>query len=156
SQYGFTPLMTTIFNGHYDFAGMLIEKGANVNDGSLYLIIEMRNLAFYKNRPNPPDKDKNLRSVDVLKMLLERGADPNTVYSKKIPPREAQGDIKVVAGATPLYRATKSTDLPAIRLLMEKGANPSIALADKTTPLMVAAGMGSPLVATEDTITGGD
>lgn len=156
TQYGFTPLMTAIFNGHYDFASMLIEKGADVNDGSVYLTVEMRNLAFYKNRPNPPDKDKNVRSVDVLKMLLDRGADVNNVYSKKIPPREAQGDIKVTAGATPLFRATKSTDLPAIRLLMEKGANPSISTNDHTTPLMVAAGMGAPLAATEDTLTGTD
>jgi ankyrin repeat protein len=154
TQYGFTPMMTAIFNGHYDFAGMLIEKGADVNDGSLYLTIEMRNLAFYKNRPNPPDKDKSLRSLDVLRMLLEHGADPNKAYTKKIPPREAQGDIKVIPGATPLFRATKSTDLPAIRLLIEKGANPSVATTDHSTPLMVAAGLGAPLTRDEDTIEG--
>jgi ankyrin repeat protein len=152
TQYGFSPLMTAIFNGHYDFAGMLIEAGADVNDGSLYLIIEMRNLAFYKNRPNPPDKDKNLRSLDVVKMLLDGGADPNRAYTKKIPAREAQGEIRPVAGATPLYRATKSSDLPAIRLLMEKGADPSITVADHSTPLMVAAGLGAPLAVTEDTL----
>ena len=156
TQYGFTSLMTAIFNGHYDFAGMLIEKGADVNDGSLYLIMEMRNLAYYKNRPNPPDKDIKLRTIDVVKMLLDRGADANKVFTKKIPPREAQGDIKVVAGATALYRATKSTDVPAIRLLMEKGGNPSIAVADRSTPLMVAAGQGVPLTVTEDTIVGAE
>ena len=110
-----------------NFAGMLLEKGADVNDGSLYLTTEMRNLAFYKNRPNPPEKDKKLSNLDVIRMLLERGADANQAYTKKIPPREAQGDIKVVAGATPLFRATKSMDLATIRLLMEKGANPSVA-----------------------------
>jgi ankyrin repeat protein len=156
TQYGFTPLMTAIFNGHYDFAGMLIEKGAGANDGSLYLAIEMRNLAFYKNRPNPPDKDKNLRSLDVVRMLLDHGADANAAYTKKIPPREAQGDIKVTPGATPLFRATKSTDVAAVRLLMEKGAKPSIATNDHSTPLMVAAGLGVPLTVTEDTIQGGD
>jgi ankyrin repeat protein len=155
-QYGFTPLMTAIFNGHYDFAGMLIEKGADVNDGSLYLATEVRNFGFYKNRPNPPDKDKNLRSLDVIKMLLDRRADPNKAYTKKIPPREAQGEIAVVAGATPLYRATKSTDLAAIRLLVERGANPSVTLADHSTPLMVAAGMGTRLVVDEDTLQGAD
>ena len=91
TQYGFTPLMTALFNGHYDLAGLLIEKGAGVNDGSLYLTIEMRNLAFYKNRPNPPDRDKTLSSMDVLKMLLDRGADPNTAYTKKIPPARSPG-----------------------------------------------------------------
>jgi len=154
TQYGFTPLMTALFNGHYDLAGLLIEKGAGVNDGSLYLTIEMRNLAFYKNRPNPPDKDKNLSSMDILKMLVARGADPNKPYTKKIPPREAQGDIKVVAGATPLFRAMKGTDVAAIQVLMDKGANPSIATEDHSTPLMVAAGLGVPLAASEDNIEG--
>jgi ankyrin repeat protein len=154
TQYGFTPLMTALFNGHYDLAGLLIEKGASVNDGSLYLTIEMRNLAFYKNRPNPPDKDKDLSSTDVLKMLLDRGADPNKAYTKKIPPREAQGDIKVIAGATPLFRAIKGTDVPAIRLMMERGANPAISTDDHSTPLMVASGLGVPLVATEDDVQG--
>jgi ankyrin repeat protein len=152
AQYGFTPLMTAIFNGHYDFAGMLIDKGADVNDGSLYLAIEMRNLGYYANRPNPPDKDKNLRSLDIVSMLLARGGDPNRIYEKKIPPRQAQGEIRVTAGATPLFRATKSTDLPAIRLLLEKGANPSIATKDRSTPLMVAAGQGAPLTVSEDTL----
>jgi ankyrin repeat protein len=156
TQYGFTPLMTAIFNGHYDLAGMLIEKGADVNDGSLYLAVEVRNLGFYKNRPNPPDKDKNLRSLDVIRMLLERGANPNTAYTKKIPAREAQGDITVPAGGTPLYRATKSTDLATIRLLLEKGANPSLSINDHSTPMMVAAGMGVRLVADEDTLQGSE
>ena len=50
-QYGFTAMQTAIFNGHYAFAKLLIEKGANVNDGSLYIVVEMRNLAKYTNRP---------------------------------------------------------------------------------------------------------
>ena len=154
TQYGFTPMMTAIFNGHYDFAAMMIEKGADVNDGSLYLTTEVRNFAYYKNRPNPPERDKKVTNLDVIRMLLERGADANMAYTKKIPPREAQGDIKVIAGATPLFRATKSMDLPAIRLLMEKGANPSIATKDNSTPLMVAAGLGAPLATDEDTIIG--
>jgi len=44
-QYGFTPMQTATFNGHYDFAAFLIEKGAGVSDGSLYIATEMRNLA---------------------------------------------------------------------------------------------------------------
>ena len=154
TQYGYTPIMAAIFNGHYDFAGMLLEKGADVNDGCLYLTTEMRNLAFYKNRPNPPEKDKKLSNLDVIRILLDRGADANKAYTKKIPPREAQGDIKVVAGATPLFRATKSMDLAAIRLLIEKGANPSVTTTDHSTPLMVAAGLGAPLATDEDTIQG--
>jgi ankyrin repeat protein len=143
SQYGFTPMQTAIFNGHYDFAALLVERGADVNDGSLYTAIEMRNLATYSNRPNPPEQDRELTSLDVVKLLLARGADPNLPYAKKIPPRQAQGDIVVPPGATPLFRATRATDLTAIRLLIEKGARPAVANTDGSTPLMVAAGLGA-------------
>jgi ankyrin repeat protein len=142
-QYGFTPTQTAIFNGHYVLAAALIAKGADVNDGSLYTAIEMRNLATYSNRPNPPEVDKTLSSLDVVKLLLARGADPNRPYTKKIPPRQAQGDITVPPGATPLYRATKATDLTVIRLLLEKGANPSVTAKDGATPLMLACGLGA-------------
>ena len=142
-QYGFTPMQTAIFNGHYDLAARLIEKGADVNDGSLYTAIEMRNLATYSNRPNPPDTDKRLNSLDLVTLLLARGADPNEAYWKKIPPRQAQGDIAVPIGATPLYRATRSMDLAAIRLLVEKGADPEMAITDNSTPLMMASGLGA-------------
>jgi ankyrin repeat protein len=151
-QYGFTPLQTAIFNGHYDLAARLAEKGANVNDGSLYTAIEMRNLATYSNRPNPPDVDKQLSSLDIVKVLLARGADPNQPYTKKIPPRQAQGDINVPPGATPLYRATRATDLAAIRALIEKGANPNVGIKDGSTPLMVASGFGARRANDEDVV----
>ena len=142
-QYGFTPMQTAIFNGHYDLAARLVDKGADVNDGSLYTAIEMRNLPTYSNRPNPPDTDTQLSSLELVELLLERGADPNDAYWKKIPPRQAQGDIAVTPGATPLYRAAKSMDLPAMRLLVQKGADPSVGIEDNSTPLMVASGLGA-------------
>ena len=55
----------------------------------------------------------------------------------------AQGDINVPPGATPLYRATRATDLTAIRTLLDKGANPNVAVKDGSTPLMVASGLGA-------------
>jgi ankyrin repeat protein len=142
-QYGFTAMQTAIFNGHYDMAAFLIEKGADLNDGSLYIAVEMRNLATYSNRPNPPEVDRRLTSLDVVTLLLERGADPNRPYTKTIPPRQAQGNINVTPGATPLFRAIRSTDLVVVRLLMEKGANPSVKTKDGSTPLMVASGLGA-------------
>src|SRR6185295_9707359 len=151
-QYGFTPAQTAIFNGHYDLAAALITKGSDVNDGSLYTAIEMRNLATYSNRPNPPETDKTLSSLDVVKLLLARGADPNQPYTKKIPPRQAQGDIAVPPGATPLYRATRATDLAAIRALIEKGANPNVGITDGSTPLMVASGFGARRANDEDVV----
>ena len=155
-QYGFTALQTAIFNGHYALARLLLDKGANPNDGSLYIVMEMRNLATYSNRPNPPDTERGVTHMDVAKLLLDRGADPNAPYAKTIPPRQAQGNINVAAGATPLYRAVRAIDLAAVQLLADRGANPSIALKDGSTPLMAAAGLGAPRGGDEEVTEAGD
>jgi ankyrin repeat protein len=155
-QYGFTALQTAIFNGHYALARQLLEKGANPNDGSLYIVMEMRNLATYSNRPNPADVSQGVSHMDVAKLLLDKGADPNAPYVKTIPPRQAQGNINVPAGATPLYRAVRAIDLAAVQLLVERGANPAVAIKDGSTPMMAAAGLGAPRGGDEEVTEAGD
>jgi ankyrin repeat protein len=155
-QYLFTALQTAIFNGHYALAKLLLEKGANANDGSLYIVMEMRNLATYSNRPNPPDAERGVSHMDIAKLLLDKGADPNAPYLKTIPPRQAQGNINVAAGATPLYRAVRAIDLAAVQLLVERGANPSQAIKDGSTPMMAAAGLGAPRGGDEEVTEAGD
>jgi uncharacterized protein len=155
-QYGFTALQTAIFNGHYALARTLIDKGADVNDGSLYVATEMRNLAKYTNRPNPPDTEDGVSHLDVIKLLLDKGANPNAPYTKTIPPRQAQGNINVAPGATALYRAVRSVDLPTVTLLVAAGADPSKAIGDGSTPLMAAAGLGAPRGGDEEVTEAGD
>ena len=155
-QYGFTALQTAIFNGHYALARQLLDKGADANDGSLYIVMEMRNLATYSNRPNPSEAERGVSHMDVAKLLLDKGADPNAPYVKTIPPRQAQGNINVASGATPLYRAVRSIDLAAVQLLVDRGANPSLALKDGSTPLMAAAGLGAPRGGDEEVTEAGD
>jgi ankyrin repeat protein len=45
-------------------------------------------------------------------------------------------------GATPFLRASKAADLAMMRLLLDKGASPSLATSAHTTALMAAAGVG--------------
>jgi ankyrin repeat protein len=155
-QYGFTALQTAIFNGHYALAKQLLEKGADPNDGSLYVVMEMRNLATYSNRPNPPDTERGVSHLDVARLLIDRGADLNAAYVKTIPPRQAQGNINVVPGATPLYRAVRAIDLAAVQLLLDRGASPSQSVKDGSTPMMVAAGLGAPRGGDEEVTEAGD
>lgn len=138
--HGFTPLLTAIINGNYDLAAMLIDKGANVDDGSLYLSVEMRNLDKYTNRPNPSEKDRTLTAMDILTRLLAKGAWVDSPFYNTIPQIQTQGTIRIVDGGTPLYRAIKSVDLAAARVLIKSGADPSQAANDGSTPLMLLAG----------------
>jgi ankyrin repeat protein len=155
-QYDFTALQTAIFNGHYAFAKLLIDKGADVNDGSLYIAVEMRNLAKYTNRPNPPDSEDGISHLDIAKLLLDKGAKPDLAYTKLVPPRQAQGNINVAPGSTPLYRAVRAVDLASVRLLVDAGANPGQAIKDGSTPLMAAAGLGAPRGGDEEVTEAGD
>jgi ankyrin repeat protein len=46
----------------------------------------------------------------------------------------------------------KATDVTVARLLLEKGANPSAAIKDGSTPLMMASGMGVRRVTTDEDV----
>ena len=141
-QHKFTPMLIAVYNGKYDFVSLLIKHGANVNDGSLYMAIELRNMDTYSNRPNPPETDRTLTATDIVKMLLAHGADPNQVFEKNPPQIQTQGTVTVPAGATAFYRAVKAADLTVMRMLLDKGANAGLAIKNGGTPLMLAAGGG--------------
>jgi uncharacterized protein len=149
AQDGTSPILVAILNGHYTLANFLLEKGANPNvvDGkgraALYAAVDMRNLEW-STRPAPPEKDP-MTELDLIRALIAHGANPNARLTKKIPLRgqpSFDGRWANMIGATPFWRAAQSDDVTVMRLLVEKGADPLLATTDKTTPLMVAAGVG--------------
>lgn len=145
---GTTPLIVAIINLHYDLAGLLIYKGANPNAAdnkgrtALYAAVDMHTMDI-TTRPTPKITDK-LDSVEVAKMLLAHGADPNAKLTKFIPPRGVLdgADRTLSEGATSFFRAAKSGDVALMRLLLEKGADPNLTPKDGTTALAAAAGVG--------------
>ncbi|HEY1755312.1 MAG TPA: ankyrin repeat domain-containing protein [Bryobacteraceae bacterium] len=145
---GSTPLIEAIINFHFDFAAFLLDHGADPNacDGkgrsALYAAVDMHTLdVSTRPSPRPPDK---LDAVDVVKALLAHGANPNVQLIAVIPPRGVLdgADRTMGPGATPFLRASKAADLEVMRLLLDKGANPSLATSANTTALMTAAGVG--------------
>lgn len=148
---GVTPLISAIFNAHFDVARYLIEKGANVDRWDwwgrtpLYLAVDYNTLP-HGGRPDQPSLDETL-PIDIVQMLLERGAYPNPQL-KLLPPYRATGadrgvDSMLTLGATPLLRAAKAQDAPAIKLLLEHGAIVDLPNNQGMTPTLAASGMGS-------------
>ena len=145
---GTTALVLAIINGHYDTAAALLEKGAdpNIADTSgmaaLYAAVDMNTLAEVFGRPNRKSSDE-LSALGLIRKLLERGAQPNaqlkspTLYRAHTPGERILGE-----GCTPLMRAARNGDAAAMRILLERGADPSMEQKNHTTALMLAAGLG--------------
>jgi uncharacterized protein len=144
-----TPLVLAITNGHYDLAKYLLDHGADAKLASdsgltaLYATIDMQ-WAPYAWYPQPITVQEKTGYLDLMKALLEHGADPNARLKKHVWFRALPDDSTWVdtAGATPFWRAAQSDDLAAMRLLVEHGANPWLATTQGDTPLMVAVGLG--------------
>jgi uncharacterized protein len=148
---GITPLLSAIINGHYDAAGLLLEKGANPNNADrtgrtpLYSAADFHTMPA-SNRPAPKEIDNELTSLDVLKTLLAKGANVNAQLKQQQPYRtklDRGDDTMLTTGTTPLLRAAKAADITAMKLLLEKGADPKLATRAGINPLMAAAGLGT-------------
>ena len=142
---GTTALVMAIINAHYDVAALLIDKGANLNLGDaagmtpLYAAIDMRHQEPMVNRPLPKPSGR-LLPLDVVKRLLDRGADPNVRLKTPLLMRQHNGgDPQLGEGATPLMRAAKVSDATTIGLLLDRGADPNLRLRNQGTALMIAA-----------------
>jgi len=141
---GASALMMAIHNAHYELAALLLDKGADVNVSTsgytpLHLAIQIRNPdyeKFYR-----PVQTGHLNSLDFIKLLLTRGADPNAQMTKPFIVLGSPLDVPL-PGATPFWLAAKGADPVVMRLLLERGADPLVATTGKTTPLMAAAGVG--------------
>ena len=157
---GISAIVLALINGHYDVAGALVEAGTDPNLAddtgrtALYAAIDFNTMPA-SNRPPPPNVIENkLTALDVARLLLEHGADPNPQL-KSLPPYRAKldrgNDMMLGAGTTPFVRAAKAADMPAMKLLLEHGADATLTpTRSGITPLMAAAGLGT----TEQDTTG--
>ena len=146
---GATALVLAIINANYDVAAVIIEKGADPNIGdkeakmaALYAAVDMHRLAIGHGRPNPrPSGD--LDAVDVIKLLLAHGANPNATLAAPLFQRQhTGGDRALGEGSTPFMRAAKSGDVAVMRLLLAAGADPKKMQPTGANALMLAAGLG--------------
>jgi ankyrin repeat protein len=148
---GVTPLISSIFNAHFDTAKYLIEKGAQVDRWDwwgrtpLYLAVDYNTLP-HGGRPDQPSQDETL-PIDIARILLEKGASPNVQLKLAIPYRatgaDRGADGMLGVGTTPLLRAAKAQDAAAIQLLLEHGAIIDLPNNQGMVPILAASGIGS-------------
>src|SRR5687767_14487125 len=147
---GMTPLMLAITNNKLDVAQLLVEQGADVRATDwwgrtpLWAAVEIRNLDLRSGATdNGVDRDAALRLIEAI---IARGVDVNARV-KEFPPQRRHllglGSLEWVdfTGQTPFIRAAQSADVPLMRLLLSKGADPNITTFNGTTALMTAAGV---------------
>ena len=146
-----TALILALSSGHYDVAGLLIERGADVNmedkvgQTALYAAVDGHTVPA-SNRPAPRETDDTLTSLDVIKMLLAKGARVDAALRAQLPYRtklDRGGDGVLGVGTTPLIRAAKAADIPVIQLLLEKGASAKAATRNGVTAVMMAANVNT-------------
>jgi uncharacterized protein len=146
-----TPLIMAIVNNRVDVARFLLEHGADIQAADwygrtpLWAAIETRNMDVDNGTfENSIDRAPFL---DLIGVLLERGANPNIRTKEAMPIRRAflraTGTLAWVdfTGQTPFLTASLSGDLAVMRLLLKHGADPKIPTFEGTTALMAAAGV---------------
>ena len=137
---GTTPLLMATINGQFDLALKLVARGADPRIAStlngatpLWAAVNAR---WQPRTRYPQPQEMGLQTatyLDVMKALLEAGTDPDVRLTVHPWYMEYSGcgnsncGLANTEGATAFWRAAYATDVPAMRLLAEHGADPSVA-----------------------------
>jgi ankyrin repeat protein len=147
-----TPLNMALLNLHFEFAAYMINAGADVDKwdffgrSPLYMAADVSTLPTKGNGAMAviPSEDK-ISALDVGRMLLDAGANPNLQLKRRPPyrdvPQDRGGDTILAQGATPLLRAARAGDAPFVDLLLKHKALVDLPSKEGVTPLMAAAGV---------------
>src|SRR5262249_18589429 len=141
---GTSPLVLAITNAHFELASALLDLGADPNaDGQGWT--PLHQLAWTRRPPvqhglPPAVSTGTMTSLELAEKLLQHGADPNVRMTSE--PADGERNILNRTGSTQFLKAAKLADIPYMKLLLDYGADASMATAEGATPLMAASGVG--------------
>ncbi|HEY6455368.1 MAG TPA: ankyrin repeat domain-containing protein [Steroidobacteraceae bacterium] len=140
---GFAPMTIAMLNSNWDIAKRLIDAGADVNEWDIFgqapLHVAIGNMnSRGNNDPLDLDHPNKATGRDIVKLLLEHGANPNQqTYYRAAGLRSFGGTGR---GTTPFLVACASGDIDIVKLLLAHGADPKLATSDGQGPIIVAVG----------------
>jgi ankyrin repeat protein len=153
---GTSPLLMAVINGQFDMAMFLAERGADPNiaakgNGVTPLWAAVNTQWQPRTRfPQPQEMERQKATyLDVMKMLLDKGADPNgrirshPWYMVYTGCGNRNCGLADTSGSTAFWRAAYSVDLEAMKLLVSYGADPNIATMAPAAPIRRGGG-GAP------------
>jgi ankyrin repeat protein len=147
---GVSPLLVAILNANWDLAKQLIAAGADVNQWDIYGEAPLLTAVDLRQRVDGGrasiDPINTVKGLDLVNLLLERGADPNVqLFFKPAHVRGGggggdvrNGNATFTRGATALIRAATNADLEVVKLLLAHGADATLYMADRQTPIHAA------------------
>ena len=142
---GLDALLLAAANAHYELAALLVDHGANVNNASrgwtaLHQVSWVRKAGIAGSNNPAPEGSGTMTSLEFVRKLVESGADVNARVTSKPP----AGITRLYfIGGTPFLLAARTGDADLMRVLAELGADPLLPNEQNTTPIMVAAGVGT-------------
>ena len=129
-----TPMLMAAINGYFDLVAELLALGADPNLASdagatpLYAVLNMH-WAPKARHPQPLEyQQQETGYLELMRTLLDAGADVNARLSRTLWFTTYNRDLLGVdrTGATAFWRAAHATDVPAMKLLLEYGADPNL------------------------------
>jgi ankyrin repeat protein len=133
---GVSPLHIAIMNANWDLARKLIEAGADVDQWDIFGEAPLFTAVGGRSRTDGGrasiDPPNETTGIDVVRLLLERGANPNMQLFFR--PANVRGATNT-RGSTPLIRAANLNDMEVVKLLLEHGADATVYMADRQTPI---------------------
>jgi mono/diheme cytochrome c family protein len=123
---------------------------------ALYAVANMDTLGWIQGRPAPAlESNAEYDAAGLVNKLIDHGANPNPRLKRAMLKRhhDFQQERILTEGATPLMRAARYGDAKLVRVLLERGADPTLTTKDGTNALMFAAGVNLAAVRDDQGLT---